>query len=268
MIDNITFTKEHISTIKQKHPHLDQFIIERTIFAFGLLEALVRVELPFIFKGGTSLILLLNKPYRLSTDIDIIVDPKIDIEPYLDKATKIFPFIKKEEQRRKGKNEIVKSHYKFYYHSPSTEDNISILLDVLYEKHGYSKLMKKQIKNELIITKDTLYEVTVPTIESILGDKLTAFAPYTTGIEFEYINKRGEIVERKLEVVKQFLDVSKLIEEAKNFEDVKTSYLNVVLQEISYRGLNITPEEALKDTFDGALSSLHVKRNTRTTRRT
>ena len=41
MIDNKSFTKEHIDTIKQKYPHLDQFIIERTIFAFGLLEALV-----------------------------------------------------------------------------------------------------------------------------------------------------------------------------------------------------------------------------------
>ena len=131
MIDNKSFTKEHIDTIKQKYPHLDQFIIERTIFAFGLLEALVRADLPFIFKGGTSLILLLNKPYRLSTDIDIIVDPEIDIEPFLSEAAKIFPFIEKEQQTRKGKNKIIKSHYKFYYQSPSLEEKIPILLDVL-----------------------------------------------------------------------------------------------------------------------------------------
>jgi len=68
MISEKTFGIEHVRSIKANYPHLDQFIIERMIFAFGLLEALVKVNLPFIFKGGTSLILLLQQPYRLSTD--------------------------------------------------------------------------------------------------------------------------------------------------------------------------------------------------------
>ncbi|MBF0998144.1 MAG: nucleotidyl transferase AbiEii/AbiGii toxin family protein [Lachnospiraceae bacterium] len=36
-----------------------------------LLEAIRQAELPFIFKGGTSLLLLPETPRRLSTDIDI-----------------------------------------------------------------------------------------------------------------------------------------------------------------------------------------------------
>ena len=40
------------------------------LIAFGLLEALSKVGLSFTFKGGTSLLLLLSKPMRLSTDID------------------------------------------------------------------------------------------------------------------------------------------------------------------------------------------------------
>lgn len=36
-----------------------------------LLEASRKAELPFIFKGGTSLLLLPETPRRLSTDIDI-----------------------------------------------------------------------------------------------------------------------------------------------------------------------------------------------------
>lgn len=51
----------------------DPSIIERTVFAFGLLEAITRVGMPFIFKGGTSLMVMLDDPRRLSTDIDIIV---------------------------------------------------------------------------------------------------------------------------------------------------------------------------------------------------
>lgn len=66
--------------------------MERSVYAFGLLEALVKAELPFIFKGGTALMLLLNKPKRLSADIDIIVQPGTDVEKYITAASEIFPF--------------------------------------------------------------------------------------------------------------------------------------------------------------------------------
>jgi hypothetical protein len=36
--------------------------------------------------------LLLDKPRRLSTDIDIIVEPETDVEMYIRKAGQIFPF--------------------------------------------------------------------------------------------------------------------------------------------------------------------------------
>lgn len=91
MITKDNFTKEHVLSLK-KNRMVDGFILERSIYAFGLLEALCRVKMPFIFKGGTSLMLLLDQPRRLSTDIDIIVSPEIDIEHYLDEAGKIFPF--------------------------------------------------------------------------------------------------------------------------------------------------------------------------------
>ncbi len=171
MIDISSFTDRHIQNIKNKYPSLDQFIIERTIFAFGLLEALARVNTPFVFKGGTALILLLEKPYRLSTDIDIVVEPTMDIHEYLDEAARIFPFIRMETQVRKGKNNIIKKHFRFYYQSPSTDNEVPILLDVLYEKHGYSKVIEKEIKNELLLTTGIPTKVYVPSIESILGDK-------------------------------------------------------------------------------------------------
>lgn len=39
---------------------IDVTILERSIYALGLLEALATVGMKFIFKGGTSLILLLD----------------------------------------------------------------------------------------------------------------------------------------------------------------------------------------------------------------
>jgi len=78
MISERTYSKEHINSIKAKYKNLDISIIERTIFALELLESLVKVKLPFVFKGGTSLLLLLDESYRLSTDIDILVESDVD----------------------------------------------------------------------------------------------------------------------------------------------------------------------------------------------
>ena len=71
MLTRENYSKEHIEAL-QKDSGNDPALLERVLFAFGLLEAISRVELPFIFKGGTCLMLLLKKPMRLSTDIDIV----------------------------------------------------------------------------------------------------------------------------------------------------------------------------------------------------
>ena len=117
MIMKENYTESHIREL-QAASRSDPGLIERTLYAFGLLEALRRVGLEFTFKGGTSLLLLLPNPKRLSTDIDIVVDPATDIDSFIQKAGRIFPFIAKEEQKREAKNRIVKRHFKFTYESP------------------------------------------------------------------------------------------------------------------------------------------------------
>ena len=74
---------EWIQKIKLKYPTLDTQLIEKTIRAFSLLEALARSGCPFVFKGGTSCMLHLNSERRLSIDIDIICPPGTDISHYL-----------------------------------------------------------------------------------------------------------------------------------------------------------------------------------------
>lgn len=251
-----SFSIEHINHIKERYPSLDKQLIERSIFALGLLESLVKVKMPFVFKGGTALMLLLEKPFRISTDIDIIVEPSCDVQPYLREAAVIYPFLHLEEQVRVGKNDIVKKHYKYYYKSPTSDTEIPILLDILFELHGYEELVKKEINTEFLLTNGENFQVQLPSVDSILGDKLTAFAPHTTGIEYEYINNKGNRIEKTLEVIKQFLDVSQLILEVKNPESVRNTYDNVVNNEIKYRGIDATPEDCLLDTFKATLSIL------------
>lgn len=254
MISPISFTGEHIKSFKKQHNQLDQNLIERTIFAFGLLEALVKVKLPFIFKGGTSLMLIMSNSYRLSTDIDILISPNCDIDSYLIAAAEIFPFYKMEEHTRIGKNNIVKRHFKYYYKSPTSNNEIPIILDVVYSNNCYSKIVESEINHKLLNQDGRPLLVNTPSLESILGDKLTAFAPHTIGVEFEYENNNGIVIRKHLEVIKQFLDISQLAKEAKYYEDIKNTYFAIAKQEIGYRGENISPEECLLDTFKASLS--------------
>ena len=225
MILRENFSEEHIRELQLK-TKADPVIIERTLYAFGLLEALVRVGLPFIFKGGTSLILLLNKPGRLSTDIDIIVEPEINIEFYIAEASKLFPFKDMHEQKRMGRNNIVKRHFRFTYDSPVRGDQLYILLDVVFEKDHYRNVLERPIKNELILTEGKDLQVKVPSVDCMLGDKLTAFAPHTCGVRLH----DG----KDMEVIKQYYDVYSLINEYQNFEDVRETYLAISETELAY----------------------------------
>lgn len=243
MLARENFTEEHIRQLQHSSKR-DPILIERTVYAFGLLEAISRVGMPFIFKGGTCLMLLLENPQRLSTDIDIIVEPGTDVEEYIEKAAKIFPFVRYEEQRRIGKNNIEKRHFKFTYDSPVNGKELYILLDVLYEENHYERIVEREIRNELLMVEPEFLKVKVPSIECILGDKLTAFAPHTTGIPLG--------VGKDMEVMKQLYDVSTLVDEMDIFEEVKKTYQKVVQSEIAYRGIEATPKECIKDTFEAA----------------
>lgn len=244
MLSKDNFTREHIEELRQANKN-DPSILERTIYAFGLLEAIRRSGMPFIFKGGTSLLLLLDKPMRLSTDIDIIVEPGVDVDAYIKEAGKIFPFLDVEEDIRVGKNNIEKRHYRFLYDSPLAGRSINILLDILFEENPYSTVVEWPIKNSLLLTEGEELTVRLPGINCILGDKLTAFAPHTTGIQFG--------VGKELEIIKQMYDCWTLFQQMDDFREVCTVYQNVVKKELEYRALELQPGDVLADTVRSCL---------------
>ena len=49
MLRSENYTSDYIEELRRK-TGADPSILERTVFAFGLLEALVRVGMPFVFK--------------------------------------------------------------------------------------------------------------------------------------------------------------------------------------------------------------------------
>lgn len=55
MISRENYSEQHVRAL-QESSRRDPGLIERALHAFGLLEAITKVGLPFIFKGGTCLI--------------------------------------------------------------------------------------------------------------------------------------------------------------------------------------------------------------------
>ncbi|MFS0878717.1 nucleotidyl transferase AbiEii/AbiGii toxin family protein [Metabacillus niabensis] len=256
MIATRTFESEWITDLSKKfgkgnrgNPEL----VEKVTKALHLLELLSQSELSFIFKGGTSLLLLLDSIHRFSIDIDIIVEKeknKATIEELEGIVTELVErssvFFKWEESERKA-NDVPKSHYKFYYKSAVNPSQPHyILLDVLFEKHHYEETISRSIKCDFIDHVDPEVQVNMPTVECILGDKLTAFAPFTTGIQYE----RG----KELEIIKQLFDVENLFDEVENLDIVKRTFSQFALQELSYRNkTELSVENVLEDIFNTSL---------------
>ena len=86
---------------------------------------------------------------RLSTDIDIIVEPGTEVDVYLERAAKIFPFKAYEEQTRKGKNDIEKRHFKFKFESPRTKEPVEIILDVCVKSMVNENFTEEQARSYL-----------------------------------------------------------------------------------------------------------------------
>ena len=238
MISTESFTAEHILAMRQQSMG-DPALIERMIFAFGLLEALVRSKLPFIFRGGTSLMLLMSKLRRFSTDIDIVVDPGVDVVRHMEIAASIWPFVRMTEHRRTAGSAIEKRHFKFAYTSPLTGEERTILLDIIFEGNPYNTTVEGSIEGHLLRTEPPQIAVRMPSINCILADKLTAFAPHTSGIPY------GE--DKEMEIIKQLYDISALAGALDDFAEVRSNYAGIVKTELSYRGIDASPEDALRD---------------------
>ena len=244
MIAEKCFGQEWITAKAEELLYPDKNVIERVVRAFSLLDMLARSGCPFVFKGGTSLMLLLHDTgNRLSTDIDIICPPDTNIETYLQEyAANGFVRYELVERRQEG-TKIPKGHSKLFYQVafPRTgREDMYILLDVLYDEHQYIETKELDIVSPLIEVVGTPAKVIVPSEKDILGDKLTAFAPDSTGIPYY---KKGE--EKSLEVIKQLHDVGRLFEHVDDMHITAEVFRRIVPIELAYRELTMTLEEVI-----------------------
>lgn len=66
-------------------------------------------------------------------------------------------------------------------------DANKVLLDILFEDNLYSDIERLPINPSILPTINEPVPVLVPSVEDLLGDKLTAFAPNTTGVPYKKI---------------------------------------------------------------------------------
>ena len=224
--------------------HVDPKLIEKVIYALLFLEQLTLNGLNFIFKGGTALVLATKIPKRFSIDIDIITEQSAkEIEIILEKISRETVFRHwADDNNRKHNEDAPIGHYKMYYKSNVDNSVEPILLDLLFTPNPYPELMKISIDHDWLATSGEALTVEMPTFDAILGDKLTAFAPKTTGILYSK--------NRPVEIIKQLYDISFLFDNIKNLEIVKSSYSKVVQEEIGFRKLKISVNEVLTDTWN------------------
>jgi len=263
--------KEHCYTIewleafkKQKeHKSIQIGILERMIYALHLVERLKNKGLQFTFKGGTSLVLLLNEGTRFSIDIDIIcLTERDELEEILNDVIKESRFTGyKLDGHRSYKPGIPKAHYKFAFDS-AINSNVSggILLDILTEAPIYPETIECVIDTKWIETNGET-TVTTPSIRAITGDKLTAFAPNTIGIPYF----KGDH-DASTEICKQLYDIGRLFDQVAEMPIIEESFKRHAEQEILYRKKtdkeeNISCVDVLNDTIETCLTVARREKN-------
>lgn len=252
MINQEKITPEWLVKVSKENRNADKILVEKVIRALLLLEGLVKQKLPFVFKGGTALMLHFNSTRRLSIDIDVIFPLEIDnLEQKLDEIVKEQGFLRKELQHRNTQSKIKKEHYKFFFtplHKTNKEEEY-VLLDILYEEVNYSKIVFLPIKSTFVPVIDKPLVVQVPSLEDILGDKLTAFAPNTTGIP--YFKKEDSM---SMEIIKQLYDIGNLFDTVSDLSIIKTTFYRFAKTELVYRNSDgMNEADVLEDIYQTSL---------------
>ncbi len=195
--------------------------------------------------------MLILPPKRLSIDIDIILtNRKADLNNLFTELIAAANFTRFEEQERKVSSSIEKAHYKFFnepLHKTHFEEEY-ILLDILYEVNHYPSLTTYPVQSLFLQMEGAPMNITAPTPEGLLGDKLTAFAPETTGIPYE---KHGNSM--SMEIIKQLYDIGNLFDVASDMDIIKQAFSVIAEVELKYRNHeDKTVQDVLEDIYQAA----------------
>lgn len=256
--NSVTIHKQNNAQLKNllKRPHLHSTLkemgnvtkqtLEKSIRALALVTRLAESGLPFLFKGGTSLLLLLKRINRLSIDVDITCDlSPSELRPYFNRVLETGEFSKYEPGDGIEEENLPLSSFVFIYQSIWDGKTDSIRLDVLREQQLF------QHAKEILVTTPFFRpinptSVIVPTITELLADKLTAFAPHTLGPRIDV--DTPEV----MHIAKHLFDVGELFNESGSVSILLKTHMVLVEKENKYLQTKYTSDRILEDVFESA----------------
>jgi hypothetical protein len=250
MIHPDCFSASHIKLKAKELAPADPLLLEKAIHALALLGHLADAGLPFVFKGGTSLLLFMQPIRRLSIDVDIQCgEPDERVDEILRAIANRPPFTHHAPDDRGEQCLPQRRHFNFFFESiVPKQRNAFIQLDIVKESTCILPVIQRPIHAPFLRVEGET-RVDIPTPEGLLADKLTAFAPRTLGVP---LRKRDGSPGRTMQVAKQLFDVGELFGVADDLAAVAAAYALVAAQEATYRPRTppISQEEALRDTLN------------------
>lgn len=255
MIDlEASLNEKHVEKIVGKEENRKN-IFEKYVHSMILLEQLNNLlnGKGYVFKGGTSLLLLFNQFSRFSIDIDISMSEKEyeSRDELLESFAEIIapPFVKVERdiERSHGGKTIKAAHFFFYYSPRYKTDESYVVLDIVFQDTSL-KGKAIAVTSPYLIQNGQPAMVNTIMVDDLLGDKLTAFAPNTIGVTYAAKNQYGR--PKCTEIIKQLSDCSFLADKYHDFNRVKEVYLELSDYQIK-NGTNkqLTTQKCLLDTI-------------------
>lgn len=232
------------------------------VHAFYIVEQLAHNGFAFTFKGGTCLSLVTDRIDRMSIDVDIEVQDDVThemIEIVLDKIIGSGSVFTQWERQIRPNDRAGSLHYKISY---ALDDGTSggrfevVILDVVRVSSIHPCLTARALVHSALLIEDPLVRVVTPTIEGLLGDKLTACAPCTVGVPIEPINDpaSGVVHNKHLEMIKQLFDVNVLIPLVSDWDAVRESFHRTLDVQRGVFGQQFTMDDVVRDLARRALA--------------
>ena len=233
------FTKEHYITNKGTAP---EYLCELVVYCMELVSQLSHHKLDYRFKGGNSLLILLEDPQRFSIDVDIVTtETKENLIDLVNKITETCEiFTKCEVRQHKTKPWLPMISFKLFFNSffQAPEESY-VMLDAVLEEPAYEGITKQVKCLDLYSSSE---QVEVPSISGLIADKLLTIGPSTLGIP---LGKNKEA-----QRLKHIFDVSLLSKNKYDLSIIKKSLKSCITQENKLQRSSFKWTEIKKDTID------------------
>lgn len=215
----------------------DLLMLERCVLALELVGRLRQYGLDFVFKGGPSLLLHLSEPKRLSIDVDILCLDQGKLPEVLDQVVSERPFHRWRHLKDLDRMNPPTVHYAVDFDSVvNPEQPFYVMIDVLAAENPYAALVNKEL-NAGFVEPVECVTLPLPSISSLLGDKLAAFAPGTIGFPYQPISRKGELMDQRPGyVVKHLYDLEQLTGLSDTLTETIETYDRIHAEQCKWRG--------------------------------